>query len=154
MVGVLGIARAGIGGPSRAGTLHRCGAVRGTAPVAADWREKAKPIAPGSPYPAKEHCSKCGLCDTYYVAHVKEACAFLGSGMSDVEAEMEQAVHGRRRDPRSEDEDLLGVVERTLYARVRPSVPGAQWTGIVTSIATRMLERGMVDAVVCVQSQV
>ena len=46
--------------------------------VAADWREKAKPIQPGSGYPAKEHCSQCGLCDTYYVAHVKDACAFLG----------------------------------------------------------------------------
>jgi hypothetical protein len=45
-----------------------------------DWRAKAKPVAPGSSYPAKEHCSQCGLCDTYYVAHVKEACAFLGEG--------------------------------------------------------------------------
>lgn len=33
-------------------------------------------------YPAKEACSRCGLCDTYYVAHVKDACAFLGDGMS------------------------------------------------------------------------
>ena len=31
-------------------------------------------------YPAKEACSRCGLCDTYYVAHVKDACAFLGDG--------------------------------------------------------------------------
>ena len=37
-------------------------------------------MQPGSSYPAKEHCSQCGLCDTYYVAHVKEACAFLGEG--------------------------------------------------------------------------
>jgi hypothetical protein len=29
--------------------------------------------------------SRCGLCDTYYVAHVKNACAFLGDGMSRVE---------------------------------------------------------------------
>lgn len=29
--------------------------------------------------------SRCGLCDTYYVAHVKTACAFLGDGMSRVE---------------------------------------------------------------------
>ena len=33
-------------------------------------------------YPAKEACSRCGLCDTYYVAHVKDACAFLGDGVS------------------------------------------------------------------------
>ena len=45
-----------------------------------DWRSKARPIKEGSAYPAKEFCSHCGLCDTYYVAHVKEACAFLGDG--------------------------------------------------------------------------
>ena len=45
-----------------------------------DWRKKARPIKPGSTYPAKELCSHCGLCDTYYVAHVKDACAFLGDG--------------------------------------------------------------------------
>lgn len=48
-----------------------------------DWRAKAKPVQPGSSYPAKEHCSQCGLCDTYYVAHVKEACAFLGEGAKE-----------------------------------------------------------------------
>lgn len=30
--------------------------------------------------PRRCACSNCGLCDTYYVAHVKEACAFLGEG--------------------------------------------------------------------------
>ena len=42
----------------------------------------ARPIAEGSVYPAKEHCSECGLCDTRHIEHVKEACAFLGDGMS------------------------------------------------------------------------
>lgn len=28
---------------------------------AADWRHKARPIPPGGNYPAKEHCSHCGL---------------------------------------------------------------------------------------------
>ena len=46
----------------------------------ADWRSKAKPIKEGSTYPAKQFCSHCGLCDTYYIAHVKDACAFLGDG--------------------------------------------------------------------------
>ena len=61
-------------------------ALAGTAEVPAkyakgNWRRRAKPVQEGSTYPAKEHCSHCGLCDTYYVAHVKEACAFLGSGV-------------------------------------------------------------------------
>jgi 7-hydroxymethyl chlorophyll a reductase len=64
--------------------------------LAPDWRAKARPIQPGSSYPAKDLCSRCGLCDTYYVAHVKEACAFLGDGMAKIER-MEPAVHGRAR---------------------------------------------------------
>ncbi|KAK4406030.1 7-hydroxymethyl chlorophyll a reductase, chloroplastic [Sesamum angolense] len=50
-----------------------------------DWRQKSRPVPPGGIYPAKDHCSRCGLCDTYYIAHVKNACAFLGDGMSRVE---------------------------------------------------------------------
>ncbi|GKB71681.1 hypothetical protein Tco_0933093, partial [Tanacetum coccineum] len=50
-----------------------------------DWRERSKPIPPGGTYPAKDQCSKCGLCDSYYIAHVKNACAFLGDGMSRIE---------------------------------------------------------------------
>ncbi|KAI3669082.1 hypothetical protein L6452_40305 [Arctium lappa] len=43
-------------------------------------------IPPGGTYPAKDQFSKCGLCDTYYIAHVKNACAFLGDGMSRIES--------------------------------------------------------------------
>ena len=135
-------------GPRR--VAARAVAVRGDATsIDGDWRAKSKPIPAGSNYPAQEHCSHCGLCDTYFVAHVKDACAFLGSGMSDVEA-MEERVHGRKR-----NDDLFGVVDENLYARVVPEqrVAGAQWTGVVTSVAVRALETGTVDAVVCVQSQ-
>ncbi|KAI3707394.1 hypothetical protein L6452_25862 [Arctium lappa] len=34
---------------------------------------------------AKKWTSKCGLCDTYNIAHVNNACAFLGDGMSRIE---------------------------------------------------------------------
>jgi len=118
-----------------------------------DWRHKAKPISPNSnsSYPAKENCSHCGLCDTYYIAHVKEACAFLGDGMSKITT-MEEQVHGRSRDLTNQDELDFGVYEEIVYARAQPAVPGAQWTGIVTQIACEMLKSGAVDAVVCVQS--
>lgn len=55
---------------------------------------------------------------------------------------------------RQQDEDELrfGVYEEVLYGTKTPPVPGAQWTGVVTSIAVKMLESGAVDAVVCVQS--
>lgn len=65
---------------------------------------------------------------------------------------MELAAHGRERDLDNPDELHFGVHEDIVYARVQPPVPGAQWTGIVTSIACEMLRTGEVDAVVCVQS--
>ncbi|CAO2191355.1 unnamed protein product [Urochloa humidicola] len=115
-----------------------------------DWRQKSKPIPPGAVYPAKDHCSRCGLCDTYYVAHVKNACAFLGDGMSRVE-DLEPQVHGRGR-KEGMDEMYFGVYDQLLYARKTQPIEGAQWTGIVTTIAVEMLKANMVDAVVCVQS--
>ncbi|XP_031381409.1 7-hydroxymethyl chlorophyll a reductase, chloroplastic isoform X1 [Punica granatum] len=116
-----------------------------------DWRKRSKPIPPGGTYPAKDHCSRCGLCDTYYIAHVKNACAFLGDGMSRIE-ELEPLVHGRGRKVNSLDETYLGVHEKLLYARKTKPVEGAQWTGIVTTIAIEMLKAGMIEAVICVQS--
>ncbi|GAY66839.1 hypothetical protein CUMW_252020 [Citrus unshiu] len=118
-----------------------------------DWRKRSKPIPPGGTYPAKDHCSRCGLCDTYYIAHVKDACAFLGDGMSRIEG-LETVVHGRGRRKDSLDDTYLGVHEELLYARKTKPVEGAQWTGIVTTIAIEMLKTGMVEAVVCVQSLV
>ncbi|KAB2062088.1 hypothetical protein ES319_A10G129100v1 [Gossypium barbadense] len=116
-----------------------------------DWRKRSKPIPPGGTYPAKDHCSRCGLCDTYYIAHVKNACAFLGDGMSKIES-LEPVVHGRGRKSDSLDETYLGVYDKLLYARKVKPVEGAQWTGIVTTIAIEMLKSGMVEAVICVQS--
>ena len=40
-----------------------------------------------------------------------------------------------------------------FYAKKTAPVPGAQWTGIITSIAIEMLRSGKVDGVVCVASQ-
>ncbi|KAF2933365.1 7-hydroxymethyl chlorophyll a reductase, chloroplastic-like [Oryza sativa Japonica Group] len=129
------------------GRKTSCGSIRA---LREDWRERSKAIPPGGVYPAKDHCSQCGLCDTYYIAHVKNACAFLGDGMSRVE-DLEPLVHGRGR-KQDMDEMYFGVYEQLLYARKMKPVEGAQWTGIVTTIAVEMLKANMVDAVVCVQS--
>ncbi|KAG9447694.1 hypothetical protein H6P81_013822 [Aristolochia fimbriata] len=122
-----------------------------SAKVRDDWRKRSRPIPPGGTYPAKDHCSRCGLCDTYYIAHVKNACAFLGDGMSRIEA-LEPIVHGRGRKLDSSEETYFGVHEELLYARKTAPVQGAQWTGIVTTIAVEMLKANIVEAVICVQS--
>ena len=110
--------------------------------------KKAKALKSGSRRPAKELCSECGLCDTYYIHYVKEACAFLNQQI----AELETVAHGRSRDLNNEDDWYFGVSQEMIAARKQQPVEGAQWTGIVSTIACEMLERGLVEGVVCVQN--
>ena len=65
-------------------------------------------------------------------------------------AGLEKRVHGRARDPARPDEVFFGPFQRMLRASLTPPKPGAQWTGIATGIAERLLETGAVDAVLAV----
>ena len=111
--------------------------------------KKAKALKPGSPRPAKALCSDCGLCDTYYVHYVKEACAYLNQQIP----ELEQQTHGRSRDLSQENDWYFGVSQQMFAARKTEPIAGAQWTGIVSSLAIEMLNQGWVEGVVCVQNQ-
>jgi coenzyme F420 hydrogenase subunit beta len=110
--------------------------------------QKAKALKSGSRRPAKELCSECGLCDTYYIHYVKEACAFLNQQIAELEAQ----AHGRSRNLDNENDLYFGVHQEMMMARKQQPIEGAQWTGIVSTIATEMLNRGMVEGVVCVQN--
>ena len=109
---------------------------------------KAKALKPSSRRPAKELCSECGLCDTYYIHYVKDACAFIHQQIAELEAE----IHDRSRDLDNPDELYFGVHQTMMAARKTEPIAGAQWTGIVSSIAIEMLNRGLVEGVVCVQN--
>lgn len=109
---------------------------------------KAKALKSNSRRPAKELCSECGLCDTYYIHYVKEACAFLNQQIADLEAE----AHGKSRDLNQENDLYFGVHQEMMAAKKKQVIPGAQWTGIVSTIACEMLNRGLVEGVVCVQN--
>jgi coenzyme F420-reducing hydrogenase beta subunit len=108
--------------------------------------ERARPLARGSVYPAKDLCSQCGLCDSRWVAYVRQACAFLHQRFEAMESE----AHGRSRNLDDENELYFGVHQRMLSARLRQPIAGAQWTGIVSRLGVRALESGLVDAVLCV----
>lgn len=110
--------------------------------------KKAKALKPSSRRPAKELCSECGLCDTHYIHYVKDACAFLNQQIP----ELEEQTHGRSRNLDNPDDWYFGVSQDMMAARKKEPIPGAQWTGIVSSIAIEMLTRGMVEGVVCVQN--
>jgi 3,8-divinyl protochlorophyllide a 8-vinyl-reductase (ferredoxin) len=109
---------------------------------------KAKALKAGNRRPAKALCSECGLCDTYYIHYVKEACAFLNQQVAD----LEKAAHGCSRDLDEEDDLYFGVRQEMMAARKIEPIEGAQWTGIVSTIAIAMLTEGLVEGVVCVQN--
>ncbi|MEH1978562.1 Coenzyme F420 hydrogenase/dehydrogenase, beta subunit C-terminal domain [Nostoc sp.] len=110
--------------------------------------KKARALKPTSRRPAKELCSECGLCDTYYIHYVKEACAFINQQIG----ELEEETHTRSRHLENPDELYFGVHQDMMAARKQQPIEGAQWTGIVSSIAIEMLNRGLVEGVVCVQN--
>jgi coenzyme F420 hydrogenase subunit beta len=74
------------------------------------------------------------------------ACQFIRPDYPAAEA----AVHDRAADPETGDEAFFGVTKRMLRARLAPPAEGAQWTGIATGLAARLLETGAVDAVLAV----
>lgn len=110
--------------------------------------KKAKALKNGSRRPAKELCSECGLCDTYYIHYVKEACAFIHQQVAELEAQ----AHGRSRNLDSSNELYFGVHQDMMAAKKKQPIEGAQWTGIVSTIACEMLIQGKVEGVVCVQN--
>jgi coenzyme F420-reducing hydrogenase beta subunit len=110
--------------------------------------QKAKALRPGARRPAKDLCSECGLCDTYYIHYVKEACAFLNQQFPQLETQ----THGRSRDLDNDDDCYFGVHQDMMAARKQQPIAGAQWTGIVSTVAIEMLNRGLVEGVVCVQN--
>jgi coenzyme F420 hydrogenase subunit beta len=71
------------------------------------------------------------------------ACQFIAPDYPKMEAE----VHGRQRDPSRPDELHFGPFRKMLKAALKAPLPGAQWTGITTRIAEKLLAAGAVDAV-------
>ncbi|QSJ15799.1 Coenzyme F420 hydrogenase/dehydrogenase, beta subunit C-terminal domain [Nostoc sp. UHCC 0702] len=116
--------------------------------VDSNKHKKARALKPTSRRPAKELCSECGLCDTYYIHYVKEACAFINQQIG----QLEEQTHKRSRHLDNPDELYFGVHQDMMAARKQQPIEGAQWTGIVSSIAIEMLNRGIVEGVVCVQN--
>ncbi|NJN72338.1 MAG: hypothetical protein HC799_05725 [Limnothrix sp. RL_2_0] len=110
--------------------------------------KKAKGLPRGKVRPAKDLCSDCGLCDTHFIHYVKEACAFLNQQFDKLETK----IHGRKRDLDQEQEMYFGVHQKMVAARKTEPIEGAQWTGIVSSLACKMLEAKLVEGVVCVQN--
>lgn len=101
----------------------------------------APPLPPAAP---RGLCTDCGLSRMAIARACGTACQFIAPDYAALEAR----VHGRARDPaRNPDELHFGPFQAMLRARLAPPAPGAQWTGITTRLAEKLLASGAVDAV-------
>jgi len=100
----------------------------------------APPQAPAAP---RGLCTDCGVSRSSEPGACGRACQFI---KPDYPA-LETKVHGRARDPLRPDEIFFGPFRRMLRASLAAPATGAQWSGVTTRLAERLLETGAVDAV-------
>ncbi len=97
--------------------------------------------------PHRRLCTDCGISRTAEPQRCGQACQFIQPDYPG----LERRVQGRARGEgpaAGEDELFFGPYQALLSARLREPLAGAQWTGITTRIAERLLEQGRVDAVI------
>lgn len=114
--------------------------VRASGP-GAEWRLAA---------PAhRDLCTDCGLSRTRLSRRCGQACQFIAPDYAGLEAR----VHGRTRDAARPDELHFGPFTEMVRARLRKPSEGAQWSGITTRVAERLLETRRVDGVIATAAQ-
>ncbi len=104
--------------------------------------------APAAAGPARALCTDCGVSRSSDPHRCGHACQFIQPDYPGAELR----VHGRAREATRTGELHFGVHRRMLRARLKAPLEGAQWTGITTRIAERLLETGAVDAVLAMGS--
>jgi coenzyme F420 hydrogenase subunit beta len=87
-------------------------------------------------------CTDCGLSRIGDGKACGQACQFIRPDYP------EARVHGRA--PMAGDEGFFGVTLAMHRARLAAPAAGAQWTGVTTALAARLLETGQVTAVLTV----
>jgi len=100
-------------------------------------------LGPLSLAPQRNMCTDCGLSRTADASRCGQACQFIQPDYPKLETQ----VHGRPRDAARADELYFGPYQQMWRARLAKPSPGAQWSGITTRLAERLLETGAVDAV-------
>jgi coenzyme F420 hydrogenase subunit beta len=86
-------------------------------------------------------CTDCGLSRLKTPKVCGRACQFIAPDYPH----LERKVQGRTRG--DGDEVFFGAFEAMYRARMQTPQTGAQWTGITTSLAAKLLETGKVEAV-------
>ena len=91
----------------------------------------------------RDLCTDCGISRSSEPKRCGSACQFIKPNYPALEAR----VHGRARDPNRSDELFFGPFRRMVRASLVAPAENAQWTGITTRLAERLLATKAVDAV-------
>jgi len=103
----------------------------------------AQVIHPITEAPDRTLCTDCGISRSSDPKRCGRACQFIDPQYES----LEQEIHGQSRTLNHSDELFFGVYRKMYRASMREPLAGAQWTGITTSIATQLLQKDLVDAV-------
>ena len=97
------------------------------------------------PVKVESLCSSCGLCmtDKWSAEEGSQSCVFKTGWLGQKEIDL----FGRERSLDDLDEASFGITRQRLVACIKDPVPGAAWTGVITSIAKKAFESGLVEAV-------
>jgi len=93
--------------------------------------------------PERELCTDCGISRSSDPKRCGRACQFIDPQYETLESE----IHGQARVLEQSDQLFFGVYRKMYRASMQDPRAGAQWTGITTTIAERLLENQLVDAV-------
>jgi coenzyme F420 hydrogenase subunit beta len=107
-------------------------------------------VVPGVTAPTLRTAAPRGLCTDCGVSRLEDpsACGTACQFIKPDYAAAETRVHGRARNPEANaDELFFGPFRQMLRARLKAPLEGAQWTGITSRLAQKLLETGAVDAV-------
>ena len=96
--------------------------------------------------PEKGICSSCGLCSIqeWPMHESLQSCVFANGWLG----KKEKKLFGRERSLSNPEEMRFGISHERFTAQLKNPLPGAQWSGIITEIARRAFESGMVDGVI------
>lgn len=93
-------------------------------------------------------CTDCGISRTSDASRCGQACQFIKPDYP----RLESAAHGRARNgDLHPDEFFFGPFQRIVRAALTAPLEGAQWTGITTRIAQRLLETDAVDGILAMK---
>ncbi len=109
-----------------------------------DWTASKHIIAPQLKAAVpRSLCTDCGISRSDNPADCGRACQFIAP---DYPA-LEKQFHGRSRSHEHKDETHFGPFTAMFRAKLKVPAEGAQWTGVTTRIAEKLLETGKVEAI-------